>query len=39
MVYGREAILPIEEFKDGENFGKNAIIERTYDLINLVDES
>src|SRR5436190_19747975 len=38
MVYGREAILPIEEFKDGENFGKDAIIERTYDLINLVDE-
>jgi len=38
MVYGREAILPIEEFKNGEDFGKNAIIKRTYDLINLVDE-
>src|SRR5207237_690609 len=38
MVYGREAILPIEEFEIGENFGKDAIIERTYDLINLVEE-
>ena len=38
MVYGREAILPIEEFKNGKDFGKNAIIKRTYDLINLVDE-
>src|SRR5213078_3270220 len=38
MVYGREAILPIEDFKNGENFGKDAIIERNYDLINLVDE-
>src|SRR5437667_4033914 len=38
MVYGREAILPIEEFKNGKDFGKDAIIERSYDLINLVDE-
>ena len=38
MVYGREAILPIEDFEKGENFGKEAIIKRTYDLINLVDE-
>ena len=38
MVYGQEAILPIEEFKNGKDFGKNAIIKRTYDLINLVDE-
>jgi len=38
MVYGREAILPIEDFENGENFGKDAIIERSYDLINLVDE-
>ena len=38
MVYGREAILPIEDFEIGENFGKDAIIERTYDLINLVEE-
>ena len=38
MVYGREAILPIEDIKEGEDFGKNAIIKRTYDLINLTDE-
>src|SRR5881398_1295404 len=38
MVYGREAILPIEDFENGENFEKDAIIERSYDLINLVDE-
>jgi len=38
MVYGREAILPMEDFEKGENFGKEAIIKRTYDLINLVDE-
>ena len=38
MVYGREAILPIEDFEIGEDFGKDAIIERTYDLINLVEE-
>ena len=38
MVYGREAILPIEDFETGENFGMDAIIERTYDLINLVDD-
>src|SRR5436189_469121 len=38
MVYGREAILPIEDFENEENFGKDTIIGRTYDLINLVDE-
>jgi len=38
MVYGREAILPLEDVEEGENFGKEAIIKRTYDLINLVDE-
>src|SRR5438045_8519909 len=38
MVYGREAILPIEDFENGENFGKDATIERSYDLINLADE-
>jgi hypothetical protein len=38
MVYGREAILPIEDIREEEDFGKNAIIKRTYDLINLTDE-
>src|SRR5438045_3435471 len=38
MVYGREAILPIDDIKEGENLGKEAIIERTYDLINLTDK-
>src|SRR5216117_2346329 len=38
MTYGREAILPIKDFENGENFGKDAIIGRPYDLINLVDE-
>src|SRR5436305_13623854 len=38
MVYGREAILPIENNDEGEDFGENAIIRRTYDLINLKDE-
>ena len=34
----REAILPIDDIKEGENLGKEAIIERTYDLINLTDK-
>ena len=38
MVYGREAILPMEDLGNGKNFGKDAIIERTYDLINLIDD-
>ena len=33
-----KAILPMEDFENGKNFKKNAIIERTYGLINLVDE-
>jgi len=37
MTYGREAILPIEESERNNNFGKEAIIKRTYDLINLMD--
>jgi Integrase zinc binding domain/Integrase core domain len=38
MVYGREAILPIEDLEPGENFGKLAITSRTFDLINLTEE-
>src|SRR5436190_18335007 len=38
MVYGREAILPIEDFEIGEDFEEEAIIERIYNLINLMDE-
>ena len=38
MVYGREAVLPIDDMEKGENFEKEAIIERTYDLINLTDK-
>ncbi len=37
MVYGREAILPIEDFEPGEDFKEQAIISRTYDLINLTE--
>ena len=38
MVYGREAVLPIEDIDEGEDFGKNAINSRTYDLINLTNK-
>src|SRR5436190_6444581 len=38
MVYGREAVLPIDDTERGENFEKEAIIERTYNLINLTDK-
>lgn len=38
MMYGREATLPIEDLGTGENFGKTAIISRTYELINLAEE-
>ena len=38
MVYGREAVLPIDDTERGEHFGREAIIERTYDLINLTDK-
>src|SRR6266513_4056181 len=38
MVYGREAILLIEDIKLGEDFGKNAIMKRLYDLVELTEE-
>ena len=38
MVYGREAILPMEETETGEDFEENGIMKRIYDLINLVEE-
>ena len=38
MVYGREAILPIEGSKPGTDFGKNAIMKRLYDLVELTEE-
>ena len=38
MMYGREAILPIEDLEIGEDFEERAIIERIYELINLTDE-
>ena len=38
MVYGREAILPIEETETGEDFEEKGIMKRIYDLINLVEE-
>src|SRR5438876_4309674 len=38
MVYGREAILPIEENKPGTDFGRNAIMKRLYDLVELTEE-
>ena len=38
MVYGREAILPIEDIKLGVDFGKSAIMKRLYDLVELTEE-
>src|SRR5947199_4127707 len=38
IVYGREAILPIEDIKLGEDFGKSAIMKRLYDLVELTEE-
>src|SRR3954447_13599536 len=38
MVYGREAILPIEDVEIGQDFEENAILERTYRLIELTEE-
>src|SRR5436305_8462534 len=38
MVYGKEAILPIEGSKPGTDFGKNAIMKRLYDLVELTEE-
>ena len=38
MVYGREAILPIEDTQLGEDFEDHAIMKRTYDLVNLAEE-
>src|SRR3989440_2638265 len=38
MVYGKEAILPIEDIKLGEDFGKSAIMKRLYDLVELTEE-
>jgi hypothetical protein len=38
MVYGREAILPMEETENGEDFGNKSIMRRIYELINLVEE-
>ncbi|HVI21389.1 MAG TPA: DDE-type integrase/transposase/recombinase [Bacillus sp. (in: firmicutes)] len=38
MVYGREAILPIENLEINEDFGQNAIMRRTYELIELTEE-
>src|SRR5213082_157935 len=38
MVYGRETILPIEGSKPGTDFGKNAIMKRLYDLVELTEE-
>ena len=38
MVYGREAILPIEGSKPGTDFRKNAIMKRLYDLVELTEE-
>jgi hypothetical protein len=38
MTYGREAILPIEDTEVGEDFEETAILRRTYELINLMEE-
>src|SRR3954453_21311492 len=38
MVYGREAILPMENLEINEDFGQNAIMRRTYELIELTEE-
>ena len=38
MVYGREAILPIENIKSGKEFGDHAITKRIYDLVKLTEE-
>ena len=38
MTYGREAILPIDELGNGEDFGEEAIMNRTYELVNLTEE-
>src|SRR4051794_8676491 len=38
MTYGREAILPIEDLETGNDFEETAIIQRTYELINLTEE-
>jgi Integrase zinc binding domain/Integrase core domain len=38
MTYGREAILPNEDLEINEYFEDTAIIRRTYELINLVEE-
>src|SRR4051812_17910252 len=38
MTYGREAILPIEDLGTGNDFEETAIIQRTYELINLTEE-
>src|SRR3954447_16771290 len=38
MVSGREAILPIENLEINEDFGQNAIMRRTYELIELTEE-
>src|SRR5436190_23941915 len=38
MLYGREAILPIENIKSGKEFGDHALTKRIYNLVELTEE-